>query len=423
MTIRAAFAKVDITPPLGISKIGWLRDIKAEEVLDPLYARVAILESADDTFGFAQLDTLAADRRLTREIREGIEAAYGYPGGRVMVAATHNHAGPAVADAGDVTRDEAYTGSLVAKVVGAFGKAFETREDAVLGFGTCFEFGLSQNRRVVMRDGTVRTHGTFDDPEALYLEGPIDPEVAVLGVRAMDGRWLGCVVNFACHPTHHGGETALSAGYPGVLAARMKDAGCPVTLFLNGACGNLHTADPASGGKDRSKEEVGARLAESALRVLEEIDFRDDVRLASSSRTIALPYRAPTEAECRGTIRGAQRFVDPAIYDRKIPELVERIRRQRTELAEVQAHFIDEVAFVSMPAELFVQLGLRLKEEAHPAHALVVGYANGNLGYVPHKEAFRRGGYETTFLQSSCMAPEAGDMLVDCAVELIREKQ
>jgi hypothetical protein len=40
------------------------------------------------------------------------------------------------------------------------------------------------------------------------------------------------------------------------------------------------------------------------------------------------------------------------------------------------------------------------------------------VGYVPHAEAFARGGYETTFCPWSKLAPNAGDMLADAAVEL-----
>jgi len=82
--------------------------------------------------------------------------------------------------------------------------------------------------------------------------------------------------------------------------------------------------------------------------------------------------------------------------------------------------FLDEYAFIGIPAEFFVELGLAIKERAHPKHALVFGLANGMVGYVPHKAAFERGGYETTFCGWSKLAPEAGDMLVDAAVRLIR---
>jgi len=44
------------------------------------------------------------------------------------------------------------------------------------------------------------------------------------------------------------------------------------------------------------------------------------------------------------------------------------------------------------------------------------------VGYVPHRQAFDRGGYETTFAASSRMAPEAGDILADAAIELIRQE-
>ena len=53
----------------------------------------------------------------------------------------------------------------------------------------------------------------------------------------------------------------------------------------------------------------------------------------------------------------------------------------------------------------------------------MVGYANGMVGYVPHKEAFARGGYETTFGYRSKLAPEAGDLLADAAITLVRAKK
>jgi neutral ceramidase len=99
---------------------------------------------------------------------------------------------------------------------------------------------------------------------------------------------------------------------------------------------------------------------------------------------------------------------------------LQRIQERKTQTAQVQAISLGDWAFVSIPAEYFVQLGLRIKEAAHPVHALVVSCANGMVGYVPHKEAFIRGGYETTFTTGACLAPEAGDILADVGIELIR---
>jgi hypothetical protein len=425
MTLQAGFAEIEITPPLGTRKIGWLKEIVSTEVLSPLYARVAVFRTEAESVAFVQLDTLFVAWPEVSAIRRGVEQAYGYPGGHVMVSATHNHAGPAVTHAGDVAKDEGYTEMLVARVIEAFGQALACLEPVEIGSGRCFEWRVAHNRRVVMRDGCARTHGTFDDPDALCLEGPIDPEVAVIGVRSFSGDLRAALVNFSCHPTHHGGDTAIDAGFPGVLARRLRALGCPVTLYLNGASGNLHTADPREGGKNLSAELAGEYLAQDVWSVLQELPFaaseQGDVRLSAAARVVELPYRRVTEAEVAGSVRGAQRFVDPAIYDRTIPPLVRKIEERQTHTAEIQVLCVGDHAIVGVPGEFFCELGLRIKECAWPVQALISCCTNGRVGYIPTREAFQRGGYETTFGPSSMLAPEAGATIVETAVELIEQ--
>ncbi|MBU7004010.1 MAG: hypothetical protein HXS50_00490 [Theionarchaea archaeon] len=418
MPLKAGFSEIDITPPVGTLKIGWKKVIVSDRVLDPLYARVAAFDSGEDCVGFVQLDTLSIRWTQVSQIRRRIGDEIGFPGEKVMVSATHNHAGPAVANCGDVPRDEEYIEDMVDKVVEAFGNAVDGMQEARVGFGGAYEFGVGFNRRVVMRDGTVKTHGRFDEGDALYIEGPIDPEVHVLGAKTSSGL-AGLIVNFACHPAHHGGGTELSGGFPGVLADIMRSRGSPVTLFLDGASGNITTVDPSRSGHDVSKEEAGSRLAEDVTKVLGGMNFVDFHKIGAVSKTIQLPFRRASREEVEGKIRGAQRFIDSAIYDREIPRLLDRMNRMPSQPAEVQVIRINGVAYTGIPAEYFVQLGLRIKREGYPTHALVVGQANGMVGYVPHLEAFERGGYETTLCNSSRLAPEAGDMLADCAIELI----
>jgi len=420
--LRAGFAETDITPPVGTRKIGVLTELVAERVLDPLRARVAIIENAVERIAFVQLDTLCVRWSRVDEIRRRVTEEYGFPGPHVMVAATHNHAGPAVANLGDVERDDAYVDTMVSKVVAAFGMALANRQEAEIGSGSCFEFDVAYNRRVVLRDGTVRTHGSFDDPDALFLEGPIDPELSVLAVRAKSGDRLGILVNFACHVGHHGSATELSAGFPGALSREMQSRGCPMTLFLNGACGNVAYGDACQGGETKTEEEIGAILAADAQAILEGIDCRGAAELSAKSRTIDLPYRQYTQDDIRGTARGSQRGGrDPSVYDRCMPGLVARIRERGTQPAEVQALRIGEQAFVAIPAEYFVELGLGIKQLVWPRRALVVSCANGMVGYAPTRGAFERGGYETTFGPTSHLAPEAGNLLAESAMELIEQ--
>jgi len=423
VAVRAGFAEVDITPPVGTLKIGWLRKIVSTAVVDPLFARLAVLESGGERIGFVQLDTLSVRWSFAQLIRRRLAERYGLPGGNVMVSATHNHAGPAVANVGEVPRDEGYCAELADRIVAAFGEAVDRLGPVELGFANVTEWTVSHNRRFVTRDGTCLTHARPDNPSILFVEGPIDPELAVIAARRPDGALAGLIVNFTCHPVHLGGGPELSAGYPGFVAQRLKEsAGSPVSLFLNGACGNI-SPGPASQPGGLHAHEIGGRLVEDVRAALAKMTFRADVSLGVASRSIDLPYRRVTDDEARGRVRGAQRFINPALYDAGMPALLERIRTRKVQPAEVQVLFLGEWAVVGIPAEYFVEHGLRIKERAYPLHALISSCTNGMVGYVPTRAAFARGGYETTLAGSSRLAPEAGDLLADCAIELIeREK-
>ena len=426
--MRAAFAEIEITPPVGTHKIGWLKDVVSERVADPLFARVAVFEGESGRIGFIQLDTLSIRWTQVDDIRRRIEKVTGFPPESIMVSATHNHAGPAVSATGLVKRDDGYVELLVRRCVDAFATAVRNLVPATIGFGHASNTAVGKNRRVVLRDGTVRTHGTLSQPDALYIEGPMDPEVAVLSVRDVEGIPLGCIVNYACHPTHLGDGPDFSAGFPGVLCAEVRKHGCPITLFLNGASGNIHTSDPCGNG-DMSMYEAGEHLGRSVNEVLTGISHSDRWSFCSQSQTLQLDYRELTHEEITGTIRGAQRFVDPAIYDTLMPRLIERVNERKVQPAEVQVLFFcpdgdektDRIAIAGIPAEYFVEFGLRIKSEVHAwCHALVASCANGMIGYVPTPDAFARGGYETTLSLSSRMAPGAGDVLADAARDLIR---
>ena len=227
-------------------------------------------------------------------------------------------------------------------------------------------------------------------------------------------------MNYALHPTFHGDDDVVTANWPGEMCGRLKKRGWPVTLFLQGACGNVTTQDPA-GVRRPGLVETGRVMAAAVERALTGARYRPARTIRAGTTTIALPFRKATRAEIRGTVRGAQRFIDPKLYDRAIPRLLKKIRaRKGKQLAEVQSLRVDDHVFVSIPAEYFVELGLKIKEQAWPLHAHVVSLANGIVGYVPTKEAFSRGGYETTFIPGVMLAPEAGDLLVAAARRAVK---
>lgn len=418
MAFKAGFAEIDITPPEGTKKGGWMEDLEAHTFLDPLFARTAIFESEENKIAFIQLDLLSIRWSDTDDLRKQISEKYDFPGNNIMVSATHNHAGPAISNLDPVKKETAYVESLKQKCLDAFGNALSNMEDAEIGYGSVKEFSVGFNRRTVMRDGTVFCQAFFNNPDALYTEGPIDPEVAVAVIRRKSGETIGTLINFACHPTQHGGTDEITAGYPGVLAAKMKTKGYPISLFLNGAYGNITTSNYYLC-VNLSMEEAGEILFEDVSKVCENMIFSDNCHIDAAIATVQLPFRNITEDEYHGRVRGAQRFRSDELYEGAIDVVIEKIKKYGTQSAEVQVLKLGEWHFAGIPAEYFVEHQLRIKTETHPKRSYVVGGANGMVGYVPTKAAFSRGGYETTLGPPSRIGPEAGDILADTAIKLI----
>ena len=86
---------------------------------------------------------------------------------------------------------------------------------------------------------------------------------------------------------------------------------------------------------------------------------------------------------------------------------------------EIQVFQINEdLAIVGLPGEVFVELGLAIKKASPYKHTMVLELTNSHIAYVPTKEAFSRGGYETI---NSRLAPGGGEMMVETAIRSLKE--
>jgi neutral ceramidase len=86
---------------------------------------------------------------------------------------------------------------------------------------------------------------------------------------------------------------------------------------------------------------------------------------------------------------------------------------------EVQAFRLsDEAAIVTLPTEIFVELGLAIKAASPFKTTIVIELANDSLGYIPTKKAFAEGSYEVV---NSRVQPGVGEQLVETAIRLLKE--
>ena len=71
-----------------------------------------------------------------------------------------------------------------------------------------------------------------------------------------------------------------------------------------------------------------------------------------------------------------------------------------------------------MPCEIFVELGLVIKQASPFKHTIAISICNDRPSYVPTKKAFTEGSYEIT---NARVKSGAGEMLVETAIDLLNQ--
>jgi neutral ceramidase len=101
-------------------------------------------------------------------------------------------------------------------------------------------------------------------------------------------------------------------------------------------------------------------------------------------------------------------------------KVLDVVRREGRPLeVEVQVVTLgNEIAWVSLPGEVFVELGLALKQDSPFPCTIIAELANGSIGYIPSRRAYPQGNYEVV---SARCAEGSGELLVETAVELLKD--
>lgn len=419
--LRAGAARVDITPAAGIPLTGFIaRAGPSLGIHDPLYARALALEAGGQRAVLITCDLLALDSAFVCAARSAIREATGILDNNILIACTHTHSGPAtifLRDCGEV--DATYLDRLRLGLVSAAQEALSNLREAKLGAGRGKVARGALNRR---QPGT-----------------PTDPDLGVVAFQDQVGQRIAVLVHYACHPVCLDHRNRLvSADYPGTLAQALKEQAGAVVLFANGAAGDIN---PERMGSFADAEALGQALAAETLRVLETIEYQDTARLQVAGEMLDLPLKQPpSRAEIDQQMDEYRRRLVQAEESGNALE----IKQHKAMLgwakataagmtlgslvkvvpAEVQVICLGDAALVGIPGEIFGELGRQIKEVAS-GQALVVGYANADIGYIPTRQAYALGGYEIEaafkyYGYPAPLAPEAGELLLQTAARMIQ---
>lgn len=380
--LLAGAAKVDITPdPVkGIQTVGHPR--VAEGLRDPLRAGVLLLDDGETKAAIVTSDLINAYDPFVRGVRAELEKRTGVPAANVMVTASHNHSGPPCAE------DSEYLREIVGKIGDAAEEAAAAMRPVTVGYGVGeITFGINR-RKVIDGRAVVR----------LNPEGPNDPRVKVL--RFDDGESLtpvAVLMHAVCHPCFFtwgdkgsepwpNGYPLMSADFPGVAQTFIEKVygGETSALFLQGCGGDIRPNLPG----------YPYRCADEA-----------DIQWAGRDLGSAV-----TKILARGVVREEMRERENFYPIRVANETVELPGKEGKVEAELMAMKVGPFLFLAMPGEPMVEYGFKLEAAiADRAQPVIVGYANGAIGYLATADSYEVGGYEPT---RSVLTPEAEEVIL-----------
>jgi len=427
LVLRVGFARVDVSPSVGMEIPGGFAKNFSKGIHDPLWAEAAYFSNGAVGLAVVGVDIINISTDMVRDARDRAETRCGIPAGNILIGASHTHNGGPVENCWAVEKDADYCKRVSERIADAVVKACEGAVEARVGSGIGQEDGVAYNRRFRMKDGTIRTHPGKMNPDIVAPAGPIDPDVAVIAAEDTQGTLLGCIVNFACHGTALGGSL-ISADWPCYLRQTIRGgAGADIgVVFLNGACGDVTQVDnrsprPAEFGEAWARR-VGMSVGAVALNVLARVQFESRPPLGVASESLPLPIRdlggsdeelVKREAPASGLGTGDEIYLKEAALVREMKAKSPAVS------AEILAMRIGTAGIVSNPAELFCQFGLDIKRASPWKPTMVAELANGCCGYVGTNEAFLGGGYEVRTARCSYLAPGAGDRIADASIRLL----
>jgi hypothetical protein len=442
---QAGVAGVDITPPSGYRLSGYFNERLSTGVKDPLHAKALVFKQGDVKAALVVCDLIGMAVDVTTHARRAASEQTGIPVANIAITATHSHTGPlyfgalreyfhqrAIEKHGrDPQEASSYDEALVEKLVGVIRQADKAAQPVQIDAGIAEENRLSFNRRFHMKDGSVRFNPGQQNPDIIRAAGPIDPDVGIVRFRTAssrgasneNGREIAALVVFAMHLDTLGG-TEYSADYPFFLERELKKSHGPhfVSMFATGTCGDINHIDVQTKQR-RTTQQIGQLLAETVESYWPSLKPIETPALAVRHTIVEAPlqkYTAEQLAQARASMPkiGSREmsFLDQ-VETTKIVDLA--LRTADSLPLEVQAFRLSpDTAIVTLPGEVFVELGLAIKRASPFKNTLVIELANDDPNYIPTKKAFAEGSYETV---NSRVVPGSGERIAEAAIQLLSE--
>lgn len=425
-TVRAASASVKLTDD-NMTELHAQEKVFSQPWEGEFRANSLVLD-AQQRICLVSLDSLNPPLTMTRSAAQRIAAATGIPEDNILICATHTHRGPPMSSAFGQPSAEYVRrleeGSVLAavKALAAMNGAKSAAPCTVL-FGQSQEATVGRNSRLLLKDGCIGWDG-YEEDDVVRPTGPYDPDLHVLALRRADGKYAGLAFNHSVHNIGHIRKDCLSPCFYGLTALEIERRHEATTLFLPGAFGSTHNITYNNSGvpAEECVHRVAASIGEAVGRLQPALPGPVQVL----NREFTYQVRRFDEAQQALAVKTYLEKYAP----QRVPGQVDWFRGMREEMrphqgeagqTRLQIIRLGDLVFVGIPGEMFARLGLELRRRSPFRHTCIIGLANDNIGYIPDRQAYADGGYQTWVGWHSKLEAGTGEAMVEQAVAMLDE--
>jgi hypothetical protein len=414
----------------------------SEGVHDPLFAKAMVWTQGEKQGALLMADLCSVGKVVSDPARRRASELTDIPYESISICGTHTHGGPEYyGPLRDVFHEKAiethgsdlqepidYQAFLIERFSEAIQEALKNRRPVRVETGVGEIEGVAFNRRYRMSDGTVRFNPPRMDPGIVKVAGPVDTDFPIILFREKaSGQPIASFSSFSMHTAVFGGSR-FGADFPGVLQALLtREFGQGFfSLYGQGTAGDINHLKFLTEKPKPSSKQVGETLAATFLQEVPQLRAVPEPRFGVKSRRVLLPLQEITQEEVvwAHSVFRREWVPEPSfsvlVRAWRILNNAELLERDGPNLkAEIHGfRLADEVAIVTLPHEIFVELGMEIKSRSPFSQTIVITMANDMDFYIPTRKAFAEGSYE---IDTSPLRPGAGELLVDATVELLNE--
>jgi hypothetical protein len=428
--LRAGEGVVDITPPLDIELAGFHKppgqERRVKAIRQPAEVRALVLAFGPTQVAICSLDVLGVSQEMVARIQQSAAGRTGIPAENIRVVATHDHSMPTfltLRQWGGMSPE--FMATVEQRTVEAIAAAQADLAPAEMALGKCRATGGSHNRTV--KPAETRTDADFG-PQSTDDQRWLDTMLHALVFRRTGKKPDLVWYHFSAHVVCYADEEA-GPDWPGEVAREIQSELGLRPSFLQGHLGDVNPGD-GSDWRGEIRQTVAAVTPALKRAIADAVPVPVDC-LRTRSESFHVPFDMERFEQWVDEYRRdpgkctSGPWVDAGFAADWYAGNEHRDRNVKHLPITLSAIRLGPVGVLFHPAELYSYYGLAIRRDSPLNDTLVVGCADGSIGYLPDPTAYQAGEYSAIVVPKIVdlppYQPTAAREMAAAAIALLKE--